>query len=321
MKAIIILIGCVLCFSPLATQAASPIKPDQQFVSLNSQVILEDDVIRLGDIFQGTGDLSDRVVAYAPRPGARGVFDARWLYRVSKAFKLDWRPTSKTERLVVERDAQVITKSEIEDLLHERLLAQGGDASSRTVLSNREFRLHLPVGKEIVLGVDSLSFDPTRGRFTAVLAWGNGKDDRRRVTGRFERMIEIPVLSNRMMSGDVIEEGDLKWIDVPSKRLARNAITDESRLVGMAAKRSISADRPVAEGDIRRPQVVTKGSKVTMSLSTPLMQLTTKGKALESGGKGDIIRISNSQTHTVVEGVVIGPGQVRVDVAVNLAMR
>jgi flagella basal body P-ring formation protein FlgA len=324
MKAIITLLGFSFLFASWAhaagnSQNTTPL--DTKFVTLNSQVLIEDDVIRLGDLFHGAGKLADRVVAYSPQPGGRSVFDARWLHRVAKTFKLDWRPTSASERLIVERDSQVISKSEVQELLYDRLVAEGGDTSSRVLLSNRDFRLHLPVGKEVVLGVDSLTYDAAKNRFSAVLAWGNGKSDRRRIAGLFERMTEVPVLDARKMRGDVIAETDLRWIQLPGKGLSRNVITDDTRLIGMAVKRSISAGRPISQSDVRRPLVVAKGSSVTMRLVTPTMQLTSKGKALEEGGQGDTIRISNSQTNTVVEAIIIGPGEVRVDTPVNLAMR
>jgi len=292
-----------------------------EFVTLNTHVLIQDGVIRLGDVFQGSGEFADRVIAYGPRPGSRAVFDARWLKRVAMAFKMNWRPSSGVERVIVERESQVISRSEVEGLLFERLVSAGEDSTSRAVLANRSFRLDLPVGENYMLGVDQISFDPSTRRFSATLAWGNGKDERRRVTGKLEQMVEVPVLAKRMMRGDLIREADLNWVEMPQARLARNAVTDAGHLIGMAAKRTISAGKPISQGDIRRPKAVSKGETVTMVLSTPAMRLTTKGTALEPGSLGDSIRISNGQTNTVVEGVITGPGQVRVGPPVNLAMR
>jgi len=325
MKHFMFLLSLTLLLSAPAMAASvtgkTTVDSELEIVSLNNHITIQDGVIRLGEVFEGTGEYAERVIAYAPRPGSRAVFDARWLKRVAGAFKLNWRPSSSAQRIVVERDSLVITKTEIETLLFERLVAEGGDASSRVALANRSFRLHLPVGEEYLLGIDQISFDSTTGRFSAILAWGNAKDERRRVTGRMERMTEVPVLAKRIMGGTLIEEGDLKWVELPQARLARNAITDASHLIGMAAKRTISAGKPVTSNDVSRPKDIAKGQMVMMVLSTPSMRLTTKGKALESGATGDTIRISNSQTSTVIEGVITGPGRVRVDAQVNLAMR
>lgn len=326
MKLTTLLFGLALLLSPVLTPLSAQAEQaqDQQpdmFVTLTGHAVVQDGTIRLGEIFQGAGEHADRVVAYAPRPGARAVFDARWLVRVAKAFKLNWRPASANERMVVERAAQVVHGEEIAALLYDRLVAEGGDPGSRVALSNTNLRLNIAVGEDILLGVEQMSYDPTRGRFSATVAWGSGANDRTRVTGSFERMTDVPVLSTRKMRGDLISEDDLDWISMPEKKLSRTAITDVDRLIGMAAKRAISANRPVNTGDIRRPLMVNKGENVTVMLDTPTMQLTAKGRALMPGSKGDVIRISNLQTNTVIEATVIGPGQARVSGSVNLAMR
>jgi flagella basal body P-ring formation protein FlgA len=42
------------------------------------------------------------------------------------------------------------------------------------------------------------------------------------------------------------------------------------------------------------------------------MTLTSKGRAMENGAKGQSIRVQNTQSKIVVEGEVVSPGTVRV---------
>jgi len=296
----------------------------QAFATLIPDVTVNDGVVRLGDIFQGAGADAERIVAYAPRPGGRAVFDARWLARIAQTFKLNWRPTSLADRVVVERASQVVSKSEVEDLLQQRLVEEGWDASSRALVSNRAFRLHLPITDapgERMLSVEQLTVDPATNRFSALVAWGGGADETMRLAGMVVRMADVPVLSNRVMRGDVIRESDISWRSLPEGRLPRNAITDADRVIGMAAKRALQPGKPLTVNDVRRPLLVNRGETVTMELVTPTMRLTAKGRALEHGSEGDIIRISNLQTNTVIDATVTGPGRARVESAVNLAMR
>jgi flagella basal body P-ring formation protein FlgA len=301
------------------------VEPQNTFVTLKGAVTVTDGVVRLGDIFHGIGEGADSVVAYAPRPGARAVFDARWLSRVASAYKLNWQPSSMAERIIIERASHMITKAEVEDLLQQRLVEDGGDASSQAVLSNRSFTLHLPVdvtnNTPPSLEVQQFNMDVGTGRFSAVMAWGDGSDDNIHVAGRVERMTQVPVLSDRVMRGEIIDASDIKWQTLPEGRLPRATITDVDQIVGMSAKRGLQAGKPIAMTDVRRPLMVNKGESVTMYLTTPAMQLTAKGRALEPGSEGDTIRISNSQTNTVVDAIVTGPGQARVETNVDLAMR
>ena len=322
MKLTTVLIGLALIVMPLGAHAGQDADLAQDaFVTLNTHVTVEDGTILLGDIFQGAGQYADRVVAYAPRPGARAVFDARWLTRVAQAFQLDWRASSSRDRLVVERAAQVITGEEIAALLHERLILEGGDPSSRVELSNRNLRLNVALGEDIFMSVQQISFDRARGRFSATVSWGAGANEHIRVTGAFERMTDVPILTSRKMRGELISADDIEWINVPERKLARNAIVDADHLIGMSAKRVITPNRPVSHSDVRRPLMVNKGENVTVVLTTAQMQLSAKGRALMPGSEGDVIRISNLQTNTVIEAIVTGPGTARVDASVNLAMR
>ena len=50
------------------------------------------------------------------------------------------------------------------------------------------------------------------------------------------------------------------------------------------------------------------------------MQLTAKGKSLENGGKGDVVRIQNTDSGKTIEAVVIGPERVAVSVNGPLAL-
>jgi len=322
------LIVSVLLLLPTSLMAAdgdlrSPLTAPEvpQFVSLTTHVVVDTNVVRLGDIFQGTGDRAESVVAYAPRPGGRATFDGLWLRRVATGYKLNWRPMSRMDRVVIERSSRVINRDTIESLLHTAMVDQGGDESSQAVLSNRAMVLHLPTDSKESLTVQQMSFDQGTGRFTAMLSWGTAADERTRLSGRFLRMTEVPVLADRVMRGELISESNIKWVTMPESRLSRTVITDQDMLVGMTAKRALQPGKTISANDVRRPLLVNRGEAVTMILTTPSMQLTTKGRALESGSNGDTIRISNVQSKTVIDAVVTGSGRVRVDMNVNLAMR
>jgi flagella basal body P-ring formation protein FlgA len=71
---------------------------------------------------------------------------------------------------------------------------------------------------------------------------------------------------------------------------------------------------PVRATQIRKPVAVAKGSLVLLVLERQGMALSARARALEDGGVGETIRVSNLQSSTVVEGTVTGPG--RIDVSI-----
>lgn len=313
-----------LLFAPVTSLASGATGPSPETLPsiLKAHVVISGDVVLLGDVFTNAGEKSEQAIAYAPNAGQKAVLDAPWLGRVAKAFGLNWAPLSGLERVVIERNSEVLEADEIKSLLIERLIDDGVASSSEITLANNSMRVFAPVGLGGELSIASISLDRLSGRFSAKLLWqGENGSQIIRVKGRVDAVSEIPVLTRRIMRGNNISNRDITWIKVRTTRLQRDMITDHGDLIGMTAKRTIAANQPIRTSEIRRPLMVEKGSSVTIALTTALMQLTTKGRALEDGSKGDIIRVSNLQTKTVIEAEITGPGTARVSSSVNLAMR
>ncbi len=74
-------------------------------------------------------------------------------------------------------------------------------------------------------------------------------------------------------------------------------------------------------GNFQDPVVVAKGSLVTIVLKTPTMILTAQGRAVEDGGRGDVIRVMNTRSKKIVEGVVSRPGTVSVEPTLTVTRR
>ena len=294
-----------------------------QQATLRTAITVQDDYIRLGDLFENAGEKALVNIAYAPAPGRRAVFDAQWLFNVARAYGLNWRPLSLRTRAVVERESQVIHREEIEEKLIAALIARGVDKDAEIVLSNRNLKMYVPTDRAATIGIEALTFDPDSSRFTATVA--SPADDpaarRIRVTGRIHKMVEIPVLIRRVAASKVIGKRDVTWMRVRANRVRQETVTDIEQIVGMAAKRSIRAGKPIRISEVRRPLMVPKGSLVTLEIRTPFMMLTVRGKALDEGSKGDVIRVANGRSKRVVEATVVGIGRVYINpsrrVAVN----
>lgn len=281
-------------------------------VRLYDSVIVTGTRIHLGDLFAGAGDKAAATIAYAPDPGKRATFDARWLYRVARAYGLKWRPLSLKDQVVVERESQVIGRGQIEGRILDALVEKGVDPDMQIELGNRLLRLYVGGDVTPTLGVTDLAYNPRTRRFSATLIAPEGDPTakRVRVTGRLHKVLDVPVLTRRLMTGDIITKKDIRWIKVRASRTQSNIILDSANLVGMSVKRGQRAGRPLRSVDVGRPVMVPKGSYVTLVLKTPVMLITAKGRALEDGGMGDTIRVTNSQSNTVVEGMVTGANRV-----------
>ena len=303
--------------STAAALAAPPVSGPA--ILQRDTVIVATDLVRLGDLFLNVGNEQAKTpVAYAPAPGRRALFDARWLYRVAHSHGLDWRPSGIHDQVAVERESVVVGREDVEQHILEALAERGVDTGqARVQLSNRMFRLHLPADAEPGLEVEDLTFDARRGHFDAIVTVSadGSAAQRVRVTGQLHDMVDVPVLARRIAAGEVLTAGDLSWITVRGRTLQKNSVLSPEDLVGFTPKRTLRPGVPISAADVRRPIMVTKGDIVIIALHTPQMQLSARGQALNSGSSGDAIRIANIQSRQIVEAVVTGPGQVAVGIA------
>ncbi len=281
---------------------------------LNTAVLVEDAVVRLGDLFEGLGEQGTTAIAKSPAPGSRVRMDARWLQSLARVYALPWRPESAFDSVTIERASLVIDGNRIEALLIPAFAERGVDGEVSLLLDNPAVRLHLPVDSDPTLALTALALDPASGRFTAhIVAPAEGPAVvRAGVTGRIIRMTQVPVLTRRMASDTVIGPEDIDWITLRADRVGRNVITEAEALIGKSPRRTIRAGQAVRAGDLRQPVVVAKNSLVTIRLTTPRMVLSVQGRALEDGEAADVIRVMNTQSNTVISAVVVDPSLVEV---------
>ncbi len=119
-------------------------------------------------------------------------------------------------------------------------------------------------------------------------------------------------MTERLYADDIISGRDIEWKSLRLNRLDPRTVLNESKLVGMSPRRPIVAGRAVLTTEIQPPTLVKRGKRVTIFLKTKVMQLTAKGKSLENGGKGDVVRVQNIDSGKTIEARVIGPERVAV---------
>jgi flagellar basal body P-ring formation protein FlgA len=281
--------------------------PDQGGLTLKENIMVNDDVVRLGDLFAEPLSMGDAPVAQAPLPGQTIVLDNRFLRSLIRAYQLDWAPKTKYQRVLVGRVSQHIEPAAV--------TAQVKDALKAYLATDKDVELSFDVGDiDFVLpttvpptiSVQDVRFDPASQRFAVQLvvpATGPTVISRL-VAGSVYETIQLPVLARPMAPGDVIQLGDLDWISVRLDRIAPNAATDPKQLVGMTARRPLRDGQMLRLSDVTMAAAVKRGSMVTLLVTTESMTLTAQGRALEDAALGQPIRVVNTMSNKQLTGVV-----------------
>jgi len=331
MRAIAIALGLLLT-ATVATAppaaASDPTAVPQGPVTLNTEVSVDDKLVRLGDLFSGIDPAKAEIaMAHAPEPGGRTVLDTVWLARMSLRHKLGWRPRTRFERAIVEREGLRITQDAIKDAVMATYRGeQPGAAQLRgeagVYLDNTHMKIIVPKTATGAGDVHDFRFDPNSGRFSAEIAVdGDARVERRAIAGQIVSTQRVPVLNRRIGRGEVITQADIDYLKVREQQITERYITNPDLLIGMTPRRSLDAAKPVRENEIVPPTVVDKGSMVLMVYRTPLMQLTAQGRALNEGARGEVLRVINTRTNRTIHAKVRRSGQVEVLAANQLVLR
>jgi flagellar basal body P-ring formation protein FlgA len=306
-----------------AAAALCPCLEARAEATLKPVAVVQSSVIRIGDLFNEAGGHGGDIVAPAPPPGARTLFDAQWLAAAAREHHVDWQPVSRFDQAAVERASRLIAVDAVAAALLGEIRARQPFDDGEIQLDNPALRFVVAAEAPDSIGVQGLSFDARTGRFSALVsAAANDADaERQRVSGRVFRIIKVPTLNRAMAPGEMIRAGDIALVRLRADRVAGDVVTELAELVGRTPRRPLRAHEPLRAGDIQVPIVVHKGDLVTVLLETPLMRLSAQGKALEDGAMGAAIRIANSKSNRIIDATVTGPNLASIATAAQLAAR
>ena len=188
-----------------------------------------------------------------------------------------------------------------------------GDKVAASIQGQRQNAL-FSYNKPITVEIHGLQFDKPAKRWSANLMFvaENAVISAMPVAGRFEELVEVPVLKRPLRNGEIIDAKDIELRDFPLTSTRNDVVGDLAGLIGKSPVRSISAARPIRSHEIVEPAVVKKNALVNIHYSTPGMKITASGQALEEGASGSVISVRNTDSKKMLRAMVIDSQSVQV---------
>ncbi len=318
--AIVLLAGLWLCQPLQAALAEEALLEHSSALTLRERIMVDGDVVRLGDLFEEPLSDRDIAIAQSPKAGQTLTLDARFLQQVARAYRLNWKPGSKYQKIVIGRASQRVTAPMVRDAIatavQERISAY---SNLDVVLDGGDLELDLPTDVENSVTVSAINFDPNSNRFAAILvAPADGPPIiQRNVFGTVYEVAQIPVPKRLISAGEIISAGDLEWEPVHLRRLSGTSLTDAEQLIGRVAKRPLKAGQILRQSDVAVSPVIRKNDLIRLVVTTGQMTLTVQGKALQDAALGQTVRVINVNSNRQLSGTVIDAGTVAI--GVNIA--
>ncbi len=277
--------------------------------------VITGSMLTLGDIFDGLSyDKASHILGPAPQPGGEMVLNARTLMRIALAMDLSWQPVSSSDQIILRRAATKVTTDIIEEALMQKIGESGVEGNYSIRFAGLAPELVLPGEQPAMVDVAAFTFDPHRDTFTAtvVAPSKSAPAAQAEVSGQIERVVAVPALSQNLKNGDIIGPRDISWVEIPVRGLQPDLVMKEEDILGMTPRRIAMAGKPLRTADIVSPRLVSRGDDVTIVYESGPLVLTAGGRALQDGGKGDMVRVVNDKSNLQVDAFVSGARQVHV---------
>lgn len=123
---------------------------------------------------------------------------------------------------------------------------------------------------------------------------------------------EVVVMRSPAARGAALQRSQLSLREINVSQLRGQYFLNPDQVIGMVAKRPISADEPVMYSQLEPPVMIKKGEAVYVTAKSGTLQIKTPGTALMDGREGEQISVRNNRSNRVIEARITGPGQVEV---------
>jgi flagella basal body P-ring formation protein FlgA len=311
--------NAILCF---CLTLALPAMAQERFAerlagspTLKAEAMVSSEIVRIGDLVENAGAVADVPIFRAPDLGQSGAVRASRVADAVRPHHIIGLDTHGLTEIMVIRASRAITAGDFETRIVRALAGQYGlaDAKNLSVVFDNQPRTVQVDPTSAELRVARITFEPRNGRFDALLELpGSSARAQLRFTGSLTETFETLVPTRPLAQGEVLKISDLTSARRPKSEFSAGMVTDADQVVGLAVRRPLLAGRAMRQGDLQKPELVSRNDNVTISYEVPGIVLSMRGQALEGGTQGDLINVLNVQSKKTIRATIVGPGRVSV---------
>lgn len=309
-------VGCVVVFAPRALGVE---------ITFRAEAGIRSPMLRIGDIADIAPAEKARELAGLPLFPAPPHGDER-CYRSAtlRAYVRDAvRAESEQESIsfggadavCIRQGATLVEDNEIVGVINEHLESAIGHMEAEKlsfVPRNTPEALSLPEG-DVDFEVLFSSPDVVSSRQATLIVRVDGRVRHNiSVPGEIRALVPVVVASENLGRGDVIGPEDVR-IELKNLNGLKNPVTDKQDAIGMKLRRPLAVNRVISESDLDLPVLVERRQVITLIANRGALEISTRGQAMASGRRGDIVMIKNLRSDREVPGRVIGPGLAKVE--------
>lgn len=124
---------------------------------------------------------------------------------------------------------------------------------------------------------------------------------------------DIVVARTALVRGSVIQAQHFQLVTREVTGNPALYITDARNAIGKIVKRPMAAGQPVLVPNLAAARLIRRGQKVVILAKIEGLYVKMQGTALQDGSQGMTIKVRNLSSRRIIEGTVIRPGTIMVN--------
>lgn len=125
---------------------------------------------------------------------------------------------------------------------------------------------------------------------------------------------KVLVAARTLQRGSILVDADIKLAVHDIAELSYGYFGDKRIGAGMKVKRRAIAGAVLTPFMLKKPQVVSRGQRVTIMAQSGRMEVRMMGKALDNGAIGDRIKVMNIKSRQKLEGIITSSAEVKIEI-------
>ncbi len=123
---------------------------------------------------------------------------------------------------------------------------------------------------------------------------------------------KIAIANNSLSKGHIIRESDIIYVSKDISRQRAGYLTDQTLLVGQQLIRPIHEGQAFYQYQLKTPDMIKKGDKVSVVAKIGSLSVITPGIALSDGRLGEQIDVENKRSSRIIQAKITGLNTVEV---------
>lgn len=122
----------------------------------------------------------------------------------------------------------------------------------------------------------------------------------------------VAVLRTPLARGQALSASQIEWQSRDALRLPADVLNQATALNNVSARRDLAAGTVLLQSQLVAPKTIARGQSVMLVSRAPGMEIRAPGEALADAALGTRVRVRNSASRRIVEGIAQADGTVEV---------